>query len=57
MELKMNWIASSMARSMKNAREDPQARETTDTMMPTLIVVGKLPGKTGYLYLFYVSEC
>ena len=29
--------ASSLVRSMKNARDDPQASEKTDTAMPTLI--------------------
>ena len=33
--------ASSLVRSMKNARDDPQAREKTDTMMPTIIGEGK----------------
>ena len=36
--------ASSLVRSMKKARDDPQAREKTDTMTPTIIVGGKLPG-------------
>ena len=36
---------SSLARSMKNAREDPQAREKIDTMTPTIIEGGNLPGK------------
>ena len=30
--------ASSLVRSMKNARDDPQAREKTDTMTLTIIV-------------------
>ena len=29
--------ASSLVRSMKNARDDPQASENTDTMTPTII--------------------
>ena len=36
--------ASSLVRSMKNAREDPQAREKTDTTTPTIIDGGNLPG-------------
>ena len=35
---------SSLVRSMKNARDDPQARENTDTMMPTIINGGNFPG-------------
>ena len=35
--------ASSLVRSMKNARDDPQAREKTDTMTLNMIVHGKLP--------------
>ena len=35
--------ALSLVRSMKKARDDPQAREKTDTMTPTIIVGGKLP--------------
>ena len=37
--------ASSLVRSMKNARDDPQASENTDTMTPTIIDGGNLPGK------------
>ena len=33
--------AWSLVRSMKKARDDPQAREKTDTMTPTIISVGK----------------
>ena len=33
--------ASSLVRSMKNARDDPQASENTDTMTLTIIVHGK----------------
>ena len=29
--------ASSLVRSMKNAQDDPQAKENTDTMTPTII--------------------
>ena len=36
--------ASSLVRSMKKARDDPQARENTDTMTPTIIDGGNLPG-------------
>ena len=37
--------ASSLVRSIKNARDDPQASENTDTMTPTIIDGGNLPGK------------
>ena len=37
--------ASSLVRSMKNARDEPQDSEKTDTMMPTIIDGGNLPGK------------
>ena len=37
--------ASSLVRSMKNARDDPQASEKIDTMTPTIIEGGNLPGK------------
>ena len=33
--------AWSLVRSMKKARDDPQEREKTDTMTPTIISVGK----------------
>ena len=33
--------ASSLVRSMKNARDDPQASENTDTMTLNIIVHGK----------------
>ena len=36
--------ASSLVRSMKKARDDPQAREKIDTMTPTIIDGGNLPG-------------
>ena len=37
--------ASSLVRSMKNARDDPQASEKIDTMTPTIIDGGNLPDK------------
>ena len=48
--------ASSLVRSMKNARDDPQASENTDTMTPTIIDGGNLPGKllrTGLIEMVY----
>ena len=37
--------ASSLVRSMKNARDDPQASEKNATMTPAIIDGGNLPGK------------
>ena len=44
--------ASSLVRSMKNARDDPQASENTDTMTPTFIDRGNLPDKLVQTNLF-----
>ena len=44
--------ASSLVRSMKNARDYPQASENTDTMTPTIIDGGNRPGKLVQKNLF-----
>ena len=59
MERAGSGSAWSLVRSMKNARDDPKASEKTDTMRPTIIEGGNLPGKlvnTSWIEMVYQGQ-